>query len=198
MISGAAQDFKLLLDFLPSYLLQFKKFHNIMMGVSLGGHTAWQMPLLAPGQLDAMAIVVGCPTLTSLLLERLGIDAATLGVEPEQLHTVSYDTLERVMTDQQRGRWPRALGDLVRETDRKVEEQVPSEIPMLLCNGEYDTLVPARYTAAWLKRREKGVGGSSPEVSGKTTLFIQENTGHSCTKEMVAMTADWLGKMYQE
>lgn len=164
------------------------------MGVSLGGHTSWHMPLIAPGQLEAMSIVVGCPSLTSLLLERLGVDPSSLGVGAEDLHTVEYDELEKVMTEQQRRRWPRALANLVRDTDRKVEQGVPSEMPIFLCNGEYDKLVPARYTKTWLNRREAALKG---EGSSKTNLFIQENTGHSCTKEMVAMVADWLGDMYQ-
>lgn len=197
MIFGAAQDFKLLLDFLPAYLPQFKKFHNIMMGVSLGGHTAWRMPLLAPGQLEAMSIVVGCPTLTSLLLERLGVDASSLGVGAEDLHTIEYDDLEKVMTLQQRRRWPRALANLVRDTDRKVEKGVPLDMPILMCNGEYDKLVPARYTKTWLNRREASLPEDHSKRSSRTNLFVQENTGHSCTKEMVAMVAEWLGNMYQ-
>ncbi|UKZ68253.1 uncharacterized protein TrAtP1_009289 [Trichoderma atroviride] len=81
MISGATQDFKLVLDFLPAYLSQFTRFHNIMLGVSLGAHTAWRMALAAQGQIEAFGMVVGCPNLTSLLLERLGIDAAVFGVQ---------------------------------------------------------------------------------------------------------------------
>ena len=187
-ISGAAQDFKLLLDYLPAYLPQFSRFHNIMMGVSLGGHTAWKMPALAHGQIEALAIVVGCPSLTSLLVERLGIDA---GVKPDDLRTMPYDDLQAVMTEQQIRRWPRALADLAREADRKTEDEFP-DVPMMLCNGKYDTLVPARHTASWLERRKmRGKEG----VSG-TEFFVQENTGHSCTKEMVAKIADWLGAMY--
>lgn len=197
MISGATQDFKLFLDFLPSYLPQFTKFRNIMLGVSLGGHTAWRMASLAPNQLEAFAIVVGCPSLGSLLLERLGVDAASAGIKPEQLHTLSYDELEPILTDEQRRRWPRALADLVREADRKVDEEFPSRIPMLLCNGEFDKLVPARHTSTWLERRKLLLNGSFSEQKGGTKLFVQGNTGHSCTKEMVAMMADWLGNMYE-
>lgn len=191
-ISGAAHDFKLLLDYLPAYLPQFSRFRNIMMGVSLGGHTAWQMPALAPSQLEALAIVVGCPNLTSLLVERLGIDASSLGAKADHLHTVRYDDLQTVMTEQQKRRWPRALADLAREADRKVEDEFP-DVPMMLCNGQYDTLVPARYIASWVERRRKRQGNAGVK---DTELFVQENTGHSCTKEMVAKIADWLGDMY--
>ncbi|KAF5575303.1 alpha beta hydrolase family domain-containing protein [Fusarium pseudoanthophilum] len=102
---GSAQDFKLILDYLPAYLPRFRNFHNIMLGVSLGGHTAWRMASVAPGQFEAFAIVVGCPNLTSLLLSRLGLDAATFGVDQDELDKVPYAELEKVMSEEQRRRW---------------------------------------------------------------------------------------------
>ncbi|KAL6864611.1 hypothetical protein J3F83DRAFT_742425 [Trichoderma novae-zelandiae] len=197
MISGATQDFKLVVDFLPAYFPQFNHLHNIMLGVSLGAHTAWRMALAAPGQFEAYAMVVGCPNLTSLLLERLGIDAADIGVKAEELETVSYEALEKVMDEQQRRRWPRALAELVRDGDKRLFEEFPSELPVFMCNGEYDKLVPARYTTSWLKRRNAILKRHAMTEDGKDRLFIQQNTGHSCTKEMVAMLADWLGGLYE-
>jgi len=89
-------------------------------------------------------------------------------------------------------RWPRALAELTSEDDRRVREEFPSDIPMLICCGKQDPLVPAFYTAEWLKKRkEEGLS------SGNETFFLQENTGHSCTKEMVAMIAAWLGRLFE-
>ncbi|KAF5660356.1 alpha beta hydrolase family domain-containing protein [Fusarium circinatum] len=136
MISGSAQDFKLILDYLPAYLPRFCNFHNIMLGVSLGGHTAWRMASVAPGQIEAFAIVVGCPNLTSLLLSRLGLDAASLGIDQDELDKVPYDELEKVMSQEQRRRWPRALAELVREGDRKARDEFPRTVPLLMCNGK--------------------------------------------------------------
>ncbi|EHK50912.1 hypothetical protein TRIATDRAFT_94062 [Trichoderma atroviride IMI 206040] len=197
MISGATQDFKLVLDFLPAYLSQFTRFHNIMLGVSLGAHTAWRMALAAQGQIEAFGMVVGCPNLTSLLLERLGIDAAVFGVQGEELETVEYNQLEKVMNEQQRRRWPRALAELTRKDDKRILEEFPTDIPVFMCNGEYDKLVPSRYTSAWLERRKAMLSGDVSSNQSKARLFVQENTGHSCTKEMVAMLADWLGGLYK-
>ncbi|KAM0263710.1 hypothetical protein ACHAQJ_001024 [Trichoderma viride] len=197
MISGATQDFKLVLDFLPAYFPQFNRLHNIMLGVSLGAHTAWRMASAAPGQFEAFGMVVGCPNLTSLLLERLGIDAAAVGVKGEELEKVSYEQLEKVMNEQQRRRWPRALAELVREGDKKIYEEFPAHLPLFMCNGEYDKLVPSRYTSSWVERRKAMLSGSMAPEESKTRLFVQENTGHSCTKEMVAMLADWLGDLYK-
>lgn len=214
IISGSAQDFKLVLDYLPAYLPQFTCFYNIMAGVSLGGHTAWRMASLASDQLSGLAIVVGCPSLSSLLLSRLGIDATALDTTSEELDGVSYEQLESVMNEQQRRRWPKPLAEIVREGDRKVSEEFPTQIPVLLCNGVDDRLVPARYTAHWVGKRrimrngnrnvKKNEKPPSPVTLGegeaeqeKVTFFVQENTGHSCTKEMVAMTAAWIGGIFE-
>ncbi|CRG87186.1 hypothetical protein PISL3812_04203 [Talaromyces islandicus] len=190
MISGSAQDFKLVVDYLPCYLPQFSRFYNIMAGVSLGGHTAWRIAsLAAPGQFHAYAMVVGCPQLTPLLLSRLGIDQSAVGPEDMQHDTLKYDDLELIMTPEQRRRWPRSLAEMIYRDDRKVTYQFPTNVPLLLCNGVHDTLVPAKYTASWLEeRRRREAPGSEQDV----TFYVQENTGHSCTKEMVAMMAGWL------
>ncbi|KAJ4147474.1 hypothetical protein LMH87_001988 [Akanthomyces muscarius] len=194
-ISGATHDFKLILDYLPCYLPQFTKLHNIMMGVSLGGHTAWRLPaLLAPGQLSGIIIVVGCPSLTSLLLERLDFDASSVGLEASQLHEASYDMLEAHMTAEQRRRWPRSLANLVRQADLEIEYKFPMDVPMILCNGKYDRLVPAVHTASWLERRQRRQCGG--DAAADTELFVQDNTGHSCTKKMVAKIADWIGQRW--
>jgi surfactin synthase thioesterase subunit len=182
MISGSAQDFKLVVDYLPCYLPQFSRFYNVMAGVSLGGHTAWRIAsLAAPGQFQAYTMIVGCPNLTPLLLSRLGIDTED---------TLTYDDLELIMTPEQQRRWPRALAEMIYRDDCKVTDQFPTNVPLLLCNGVHDKLVPAKYTAAWIEeRRRKEVPGSEQDV----TFYVQENTGHSCTKEMISMLAGWLG-----
>ncbi|KAH8811083.1 hypothetical protein F5884DRAFT_876212 [Xylogone sp. PMI_703] len=178
LISGSAQDFKLILDYLPVYLPQFTHFHNIMLGISLGGHTAYRIASLAPGQIEGFAIVVGCPMLAPLLLSRLGIDPIELNTTMTDLGCVSYDVLEKVMNEEQRRRWPRAVANLLQEEDEKVYESFPSDVPLLICNGKQDPLVPASYTASWLKRRRNKL---TREEERNIKFFIQDNTGHSCT-----------------
>ncbi|KAJ5647264.1 hypothetical protein N7490_003636 [Penicillium lividum] len=182
IISGSAQDFKLVLDYLPTYLPQFTRFYNIMFGVSLGGHTAWRIASLTPGQFYAYSMVVGCPSLSTLLLGRLGIDP-TIGHSPGE--PFDYEKLRQAMNEKQQKRWPRALAEIVCREDQQVMDEFP-DVPLLLCNGLYDKLVPAKYTAAWVEERKRR--------SGKQNIkfFVQDNTGHSCTKEMVAMSAVWL------
>jgi pimeloyl-ACP methyl ester carboxylesterase len=194
-ISGSAQDFKLVIDYLPIYFPQFTRFHNIMLGISLGGHTAYRLAALSPSQIKGYAIVVGCPSLGSLLLNRLGIDATALGSTTAELGNVDYDRLEKVMDEEQKRRWPRSLSTLIREGDREVHDNFPADTPLLLCNGKQDPLVPSFYTVSWLESRRENVLAQGEEK--KMKLFVQDNTGHSCTKEMVAMISAWIGSILE-
>jgi pimeloyl-ACP methyl ester carboxylesterase len=186
MISGSAQDFKLVLDYLPAYLPEGAQLYNIMGGISLGGHTAWRMAALAPGQFHAFLMIVGSPNLKTLLLSRLGLHS-TDG-SPLDYDSMTYEEIRGLMKPRQQRMWPRTLDKLVGEGDREVREGFPTDVPILLCNGKFDKLVPAKYTASWVETRKE---------SKNIEFFVQENTGHSCTKEMVIMVARWLGDMFQ-
>jgi hypothetical protein len=195
VISGSAQDFKLILDYLPTYFPQFVHFHNVMTGISLGAHAAYRIASLAPGQFEAFAIVVGCPTLGSLLLNRLGIDPSSLGTAASELGSIPYEKLEKFMTQEQKRRYPHALAESIRAGDRKVLQEFPTDIPALICNGKLDPLVPPFYTAEWLKKRWEG--GLVNQGGDRMDFFVQDNTGHSCTKEMVGMISDWLAGLFE-
>ncbi|ERS97555.1 uncharacterized protein SPSK_03448 [Sporothrix schenckii 1099-18] len=197
LIDGGVQDFRLVMDYLPVYLPQFQRLHNVMAGVSLGAHTAWRLAAQAPpGQVAGYAMVVGCPNLTSLLVGRL-TDGKVADAAGD-----AYDDLD----GRQQARWPRALAALVARQDQQIAQAFPAETPVLLCNGADDGLVPAKYTAAWA--RDRGVAPTSDVVRPPYVprnadpkpplidLLVQENTGHSCTKEMVARMAVWLGDLF--
>lgn len=192
IISGSAHDYELLIDYLPTYLPEFNKFYNFMSGISLGGHTSWRVAtssVAQKGKLHGVAIIIGCPKLTSLLLSRLGVDieaaAREFNVPLDLVHIISYDKLSTILTEEQRRRWPRAIAELTTSLDRVVEQSYPNEIPTFILNGKLDPLVPDRFTAQWVKQR--GI-----ERYDNIKYFVQENTGHTCTNEMVENVSQWL------
>ena len=192
IISGSAQDYELLIDYLPTYLPEFNKFYNFMSGISLGGHTSWRVatsPVAQQGKLHGVAIIIGCPKLTSLLLSRLGVDleaaAQQFKVPLDLVHIISYDKLSTILTEEQRQRWPRALAELTTSLDRVVEQSYPRDIPTFILNGKLDPVVPDKFTAQWVKQR--GI-----ERYNNIKYFVQENTGHTCTNQMVENVSQWL------
>ncbi|CAK7236093.1 hypothetical protein SCUCBS95973_009489 [Sporothrix curviconia] len=210
LIDGGVYDFQLVMDYLPMYLPQFARLHNVMAGVSLGAHTAWRLAALAaPGQVQGYAMVVGCPNLTSLLAARLGVGPDDLGEgeDDTRLDLVEDEARwDALLDDTQKRRFPRSLATLVRRQDRRIADSFPTDTPILLCNGAQDELVPARYTAAWAKargvlptgnvERKPLLDGGKDAKPPLIDLLIQDNTGHSCTKEMVARIAVWLGDLF--
>jgi hypothetical protein len=117
-----------------------------------------------------------------------------LGTSVAEIGDVSYDRLEKIMKKEQSRRWPRALAELVREGDRKVYE-FPPDTPLLMCNGKQDQLVPTFHTASWLEKRRENI--LVPGEEKKVRFFVQDNTGHSCTKGMVGMIAAWIWHMFE-
>ncbi|KAL7815827.1 hypothetical protein V8C26DRAFT_106259 [Trichoderma gracile] len=142
-------------------------------------------------------MVVGCPSLSHLLLARLGIDAVDVDVEAEELETVSYEDLEKVMDEQKRRRWLRALAELVHRVDKRILKELPRELPLFMCNGEHDKLVLQGVQYLGCREGTRCLKRNVMSEKGKTRLFKQENAGHSCMKEMAAMLAVWLGGSFE-
>ncbi|KAL3706944.1 hypothetical protein TMatcc_007957, partial [Talaromyces marneffei ATCC 18224] len=199
VISGSAHDYELLIDYLPTYLPEFNRFYNFMSGISLGGHTSWRVatsPVAQRGKLHGVAIIIGCPKLTSLLLSRLGVDleaaAQKFSVPIDLIYTISYDKLSTILTDQQRQRWPRALAELAASLDRVTEQSYPRDIPTYILNGKLDPLVPDKFTAQWVKQRRE------VDKYDNIEYFVQENTGHTCTNQMVDNVSRWLAGLLKQ
>lgn len=213
VVCGSAYDYELLIDYLPSYLSDFHTFYNFMSGISLGGHTTWRMAtsrVARKGNLHGVAMIIGCPELTCLMLSRLGVDLesvareesmvsahtgsatapATAPISTDAIHTIEYETLLKIglKTDEQRRRWPKALAALVSELDRETEDSYPKDLPTYILNGEVDALVPNKFTEPWVRKR-RAEGYSNIEY------FVQENMGHECTMQMVDLLSKWLVKL---
>jgi hypothetical protein len=143
------------------------------------------MAALVP-EIEAFSMTVGCPNLTALMLSRLGVDPEKLGTTANKLYKVPYDDLAQVLDDTQKIRWPRRLHEIASGQDRKIAEEFP-DVSLLLMGGKQDPLVPVRFTLPWVEKRS-----GNPNVE----FFVQDNTGHSCTKEMVFKLAVWLGDLF--
>lgn len=76
---GTAVDTSLLLDYLPSYLFprgERTVTEHLVLGISLGGHAAWQV-LLADPRVSAAIVVIGCPDYTRLMTDRARLSKLT-------------------------------------------------------------------------------------------------------------------------
>ncbi|KAK5049344.1 hypothetical protein LTR84_004273 [Exophiala bonariae] len=70
--AGTAQDTSLLLDYLPGYIFPDSTRtidHNVVLGISLGGHAAWHVIAHDP-RFSAAIPVIGCPDYARLMADR--------------------------------------------------------------------------------------------------------------------------------
>ncbi|CAK7216220.1 hypothetical protein SEUCBS140593_002802 [Sporothrix eucalyptigena] len=157
-MDGIVADLQTTMKFLESYVVgQFVPTQYIITGTSLGGHVAWDLLARDP-RVDVAVIIVGCPTLTPMLQERVD---AFLGESAPAQRTSAKE-------------WPVAIERLYQERDTEVAKVAGKKI--LILNGAIDPLVPSKFTRAWLEKY-----GANNDV----TFVEQADTGHALTVAMV-------------
>ncbi|KPM44069.1 hypothetical protein AK830_g2426 [Neonectria ditissima] len=162
-IDGIVADVETCVTFLESYVEGiFTPKNFIATGLSLGGHTTWNILAKDP-RIHAGIVVVGSPNLTSMLEERLA--------NYKQTQVITADTKE----------WPKSIEKLYRERDRGLEGISGKKI--LILNGAIDPLVPTKFTHDWVDKF-----ASNNEV----IFVEQDATGHWLSLQMVEKIVDWV------
>lgn len=151
------------MTFLESYVDGiFTPSQFIITGLSLGGHVTWDLLARDP-RVNAAVIIVGCPDLTTMLLDRLGGYSLPADVPP--------GTAE----------WPKSVERLYLARDRDVADIRGKRL--LVLNGADDPLVPSRFTRPWIERH----------AANNDVIFVEQpETGHCLSIEMLQRIEDWL------
>lgn len=178
---------------------------NIVLGVSLGGHSAWQC-LFHDARVSAAVIVIGCPDYFSLMSDRARlsklsswIDGPTPGTQflgsrdfpPGLVKAVELHDPAAML-----------LGKLKGGSFRQVEQKVPSPVEqakllplmkrciqgkrILNLSGSADKLVPYRCGEAFIEwLRVAAAPGSWFAGSVHIENIVFDNVGHQMTPGMV-------------
>ncbi|KEF62052.1 uncharacterized protein A1O9_00024 [Exophiala aquamarina CBS 119918] len=86
--AGTAADTSLLLDYLPGYIFPHSERtidHNIVLGISLGGHAAWHVIMQDP-RFSAAIPVIGCPDYARLMADRARLSKRKHWLETQGRH----------------------------------------------------------------------------------------------------------------
>ncbi|KAB8223731.1 Alpha/Beta hydrolase protein [Aspergillus novoparasiticus] len=139
MIDGNIFDIQTVMKYLSVYTEGlFTPTEFVMSGLSLGGHTAWDILSKVQG-IKAAIIIVGSPNLTDLLIERLDNAA-----------------------DSEKGtdstKWTESISLMYRGRDRSLGNIHGKRI--LILNGALDAVVPSKFTLPWIEKN-----GSRNDVS---------------------------------
>lgn len=200
-IEGNVRDLKLIMDYLPSYLNlnhylapKFRelsphcdiKFHNILSGYSLGGHTVYRFASEFPELVEIINPVIGCPDLTSLLINRLKKTPIESPDYDKKYFYYYYDELD--LTDEQKKvNYPESFHKLLSRQDISVYENFPmNKVKMFAAFGKEDKLVPQKLSSVWCDLYINSNDDSD--------VFIQDGVGHDVTPEMIDKFTTWLAK----
>lgn len=191
VVDGNVADLKLIIEYLPLFLKlqqhlpkvvipghEYKiRYINTLSGISLGGHTVLRFASEYPELVDAINPIVGCASLTTLLVNR---QKKTTDYDKKYFY-YSYPELEIENEDE----YPRELHERLSAQDIAIFELFPvKQVRMFACFGADDKLVPPEISLLWTNLYVSS--------SSASEAFVQEGAGHELTKEMVEKFVDWL------
>ncbi|KAI0462385.1 hypothetical protein LJB42_003876 [Komagataella kurtzmanii] len=179
-IDGSVDDACLISNMLPG-LYPGYVFRNLALGISMGGHACYRMAVRIPDNIECIIPIIGCPDVSSLLLNRLK-ESRELTLNFRRL---SYEDLKLNSGDSEK--WPESFHNYVTKQDYQISENFPNHVKVLALCGELDKLVPKEYTEEWVEEMENArAGGDS------VTLYIDKEAGHQTTDKMVKVIGQWL------
>ncbi|KAL8970397.1 MAG: hypothetical protein Q9197_003830 [Variospora fuerteventurae] len=206
---GTASDTSLLMTYLSSYIFPSSDrviATNVVLGVSLGGHAAWQC-LAHDMRVSAAIIVIGCPDYFSLMSDRARLSKLESWVDSPTpgTHFLGSKDFPAGLVTAVELHDPAAM--LLGKLDgpiRQIDEASPSPVErtrllslmkrlfqgkrILNLSGGTDKLVPYRCGEGfikWLRAAAAPGGWFEGGIHVKDILF--DNVGHQMSPEMVAL-----------
>ncbi|ODV80394.1 uncharacterized protein CANTADRAFT_25978 [Suhomyces tanzawaensis NRRL Y-17324] len=197
VIDGIVADLKLLTTSVPFYLDLDRyisrankelgttiKYRHSFSGNSLGGHAVIRFANEYPNLVNVLNPVIGCPDLTTLLVNRLTKAPLDSVAYDKKYFYFEYDELP--LNAEQRLVYPESLHRHIAAQDISIYENFNMNIKLFSSHGKDDKLVPTKLASSWLDIYKN--------TNGVTEAFIQEGVGHATTEEMIDNFTTWLVK----
>ncbi|EPE28589.1 alpha/beta-Hydrolase [Glarea lozoyensis ATCC 20868] len=204
ILHGTALDTSLLIDHLGSYIFNTPSspqiLNHIILGVSLGGHSAWQV-LFADPRVHAAISIIGCPDYMFLMSDRARLSKLpTAGPSflgspdfPNPLITAAtlYDPKAILFgTNPIPPSTPSSLIPYQGASSPHIRQLLTSKIAqkrILVCSGGDDKLVPYRCSEPFLSflKAATGKGGWWEEGGVYLEDNIYAGVGHAFSEGMV-------------
>ncbi|KAI4191776.1 MAG: hypothetical protein LQ348_003428 [Seirophora lacunosa] len=216
---GTASDTSLLMTYLSSYIFPSSDraiVMNLVLGVSLGGHAAWQC-LVHDARISAAIIVIGCPDYFSLMSDRARLSKLASWVDspaPGTHFLGSRDFPAGLVTAVEMHDPAAMLLGKVDGPIRQIDDEPPSPVEqakllplmkrlfqgkrILNLSGSTDKLVPYKCGEGfirWLRAAAAPGGWFADRVHVEDILF--ENVGHQMSQEMVVEAIRFIAQTLQ-
>ncbi|OAA59136.1 hypothetical protein SPI_06338 [Niveomyces insectorum RCEF 264] len=196
-VAGTVADQRLLLDLVEAYPgvalpAGVRTTQHFILGVSLGGHTGWQL-LLADDRVTAGVLVVGCPDYMELLRDRAALSKLpTAGTSffgsrdfPEGLVAacLKHDA-KGIVFGTATPAWPPSDEAAVAAIKPTLQQRVTGK-RFLVCSGAEDKAVPYRCAAPFLTALKRAAA-TWPDLDLVVHDKVYEGIGHAFSEAMVA------------
>ncbi|RFU30952.1 hypothetical protein B7463_g5384, partial [Scytalidium lignicola] len=165
IFQGTAMDVSLLMDHLGSYILYGPADpqidHHMAMGISLGGHSTWQLLLNEP-RISSVVVIIGCPDYMCLMSDRARLSKLQTYTSGQGASFVGSKDFPWALVSSIEKCDPRGIlfGNSEINLNPSQDEQdrlrqiLDSRIKgkrILICSGKDDKLVPYRCSEPFLK-----------------------------------------------
>ena len=204
-IHGTAADTSILLDYLAAYLFPeedpVKITQNLIFGISLGGHAAWQVLLRDP-RITTGIIGIGCPDYVRLMMDRARLSKIADWDSTNPYKFLSSKSFTRTLCSAVEKHDPAGL--IMRELDgASIEDRLhePSDSErnkismildrtlrgkrILLLSGGADKLVPYRCGEPFLVFLKTAINSYYKHGGIVLKDYVFDDVGHEISPEMV-------------
>ncbi|KAI9647817.1 hypothetical protein NHQ30_004205 [Ciborinia camelliae] len=202
IFNGTAMDTSLLIDHLPSYIFNTKDAplieQHLVLGISLGGHSAWQV-LFSDPRITAGVVIIGCPDYMRVMTDRARLSKL-------QTYTSTQGADFQGSKD-----FPLALMASLRKWDPKGIIFGASEIPttptiakqelykpildqrikgkrILVCSGADDKLVPYHCSEPFMQFLKNATSGWYKDGNVYVEDNVYPGVGHAFSDGMLKDT----------
>ncbi|KAK4211655.1 hypothetical protein QBC37DRAFT_426577 [Rhypophila decipiens] len=199
VISGTVADQGVLLDAVGGYLFHDEQpqrgiDHHLALGVSLGGHSVWQL-LFADPRVRAGVAVIGCPDFMYMLSDRAKKSKLpTFSAQDNGSTFLGSKDFPPSLVNACRKQDPRGIlfgtSEVTTETFTKKQHDVLHEKlagkKILVCSGGSDKLVPYSCSEPFLRWLKEATTARFKEEKIEVDDRVYEGIGHQFSEEMVA------------
>ncbi|KAK4242533.1 hypothetical protein C8A03DRAFT_29295 [Achaetomium macrosporum] len=202
VIAGMVADQRVLLDLVEGYLLHDDTERktidqHLALGVSLGGHSVWQLMFAEP-RVTAGVVVIGCPDYMNLLSDRARLSKLpTYSAQDEGASFLGSKDFPPSLVEACKRLDPKgiffgtsAVPDAYAsgeedEAARKTVQQRLCGKKFLLCSGGDDKLVPYRCSEQFLQWFKQATGAWFKEERVSVDDRVYPGIGHTFSEDMV-------------
>ncbi|QSZ36787.1 hypothetical protein DSL72_006670 [Monilinia vaccinii-corymbosi] len=202
IFNGTAMDTSLLIDHLPSYIFNTKGSplitQHLVLGISLGGHSAWQV-LFSDPRVTAGVVIIGCPDYLRMMTDRARLSKRKTYTSTQGADFHGSKDFPLALVDSV-GKWdPKgilfgssevevALPVAQQELYQPILDQKIKGKRILVCSGADDKLVPYHCSQPFMQFLKNAASGWYKEGNLHVEDNVYPGVGHAFSDGMLQDT----------